>query len=73
MTNTKKHDEAKPKMSLLPFDALREAAKVLTFGAKKHEAHNWRKGMKWSRIEDAMLRHYESYASGIDIDEEWFA
>ena len=66
----KKKDEGKPAMSLLPFEALKEVARILTFGAIKYEAHNWRKGMKWSRIESAMLRHYERYASGENIDPE---
>lgn len=65
-----KYDGDKPIMSLLPFEALREVAKILTFGAKKYDAHNWRKGMRWSRIESALLRHYERYAMGEDIDPE---
>lgn len=32
-------------------------AKVLTFGARKYGDHNWRKGMAWSRLVAAALRH----------------
>jgi hypothetical protein len=65
-----KHDQKKPIMSLLPFEALTEVAKILTFGKDKYGAHNWRNGMKWSRVESAMLRHYAAYADGEDIDFE---
>jgi hypothetical protein len=57
-------------MSLLPFVALKEIAKILTFGKAKYGAWNWAAGMDWSRIESAMLRHYEAYARGEDYDEE---
>lgn len=66
----KKFDQEKPLMSLLPFEALREVAEILTFGAVKYGHHNWRLGMKWSRIQDAMLRHYEAFARGEDFDPE---
>jgi len=64
----KKFDEDKPKMSLLPFVALREIAKILNFGETRYGAWNWAKGMDWSRVESAMLRHYERYAMGEDVD-----
>jgi len=57
-------------MSLLPFDALEHVARVLTFGAKKYSAHNWRKGFDWERLEDAMLRHYLAYTRYEDLDPE---
>ena len=70
MSEGVKNDQEKPVMSLLPFEALKEVAKILTFGMGKYGPHNWRGGMKWSRIESAMLRHYEAYARGEDFDGE---
>lgn len=67
-TEGKKYDLGKSMMSLLPFEALREVGNVLTYGAKKYASHNWRKGMKWSRVQDAMLRHYERFALGEERD-----
>ena len=64
----KKYDLGKSMMSLLPFEALRAVGDVLTYGANKYAAHNWRKGMKWSRVSDAMLRHYERYSLGEERD-----
>ena len=65
-----KFDQNKPIMSLLPFVALKEVAKVLTMGASKYGKYNWLSGMEWSRIESAMMRHYEAYQRREDFDEE---
>lgn len=65
-----KHDEDKPRMDLLPMEALELVAKVLTFGAKKYGDHNWRKGMKWGRLHAAALRHLSAWARGMDLDDE---
>ena len=65
-----KADTGKPPVSLIPRSAALAEAEVLDFGAKKYAAHNWRKGMKWSRLVDAMLRHALAYADGEDLDPE---
>lgn len=66
----KKSDEGKPPISLIPRIAMEQEAHVLAFGRKKYEAHNWAKGMKWSRLIDALLRHAFAYADGEDLDPE---
>lgn len=65
-----KHDNNKPGISLLPPEALLEITKVLDFGAKKYDAHNWRKGFKYTRVISAVLRHIFAYLSGEDKDPE---
>jgi hypothetical protein len=65
-----KADTGKAPMSLLPRSALVAEAEVLAFGARKYAAHNWRKGMKWSRLLDAALRHLTAFADGEDTDPE---
>src|SRR3990167_8572215 len=65
-----KYDLGKSRMSLLPFEALRAVGDVLAYGASKYNSHNWRKGMKWSRIQDALLRHYERFSMGEERDTE---
>jgi len=65
-----KHDIDKPQMDLLDPYAMEQLAAVLTFGAKKYEAHNWRKGFKYSRLIAAALRHIFAYARGEDNDQE---
>lgn len=66
----KKLDQDKPPMSLIPYMAIREIAKVLAFGAKKYEPWNWAKGMDWSRLISAAERHLGAFKDGIDADEE---
>ena len=65
-----KHDSDKPPLALLPFDALEEISKVLQFGAEKYDAHNWRKGFKWSRLISSTLRHFSAWIQGEDKDPE---
>lgn len=65
-----KHDQGKPRMDLLPKELLEEVAKVLTFGAEKYDAHNWRGGMDWSRLIGACQRHLIAWNDGEDTDEE---
>jgi len=66
----KKFDEGKARISLLSSDAILEVAKVATMGAQKYDDHNWRKGMKWSRLMDAAERHLLAYNKGDRVDKE---
>lgn len=65
-----KHDAGKPSLSLIDKTALVELARVLDFGAKKYAAHNWRGGIKWSRILDSAMRHLQAFNDGEDLDPE---
>jgi hypothetical protein len=65
-----KKDAGKAPLGLLPSQPLTEIAKVLAFGAKKYEPHGWRKGMDWSRLYDAALRHLLAFKEGEDRDPE---
>ncbi len=65
-----KADTGKPQLSLIPSSALFGMGKVMTFGAQKYAAHNWRKGMDWSRLLDALLRHTMAVVDGEDFDAE---
>lgn len=66
-----KHDQAKIKMGLISSRFLRGLADVLTQGAEKYAAHNWRKGMATSRYYDALQRHLTAWNDGEDNDPEW--
>lgn len=66
-----KDDTMKPRMELLPPDALVEIAKVFTMGAEKYSDRNWERGMDWGRIYAATMRHLSAFWSGEDIDSEW--
>ena len=65
-----KYDSNKPMMELLPAYALEQIAGVLTFGARKYAPYNWQKGIEYSRLIGAALRHLFAFARGEDRDPE---
>jgi len=65
-----KDDKDKDRMGLLSSEAMRQIAKVMTKGAVKYDAHNWRKGIAWSRVYDAIQRHLVAWNAGQDKDPE---
>lgn len=66
----RKDDQEKIRLELVPPDALLEIGKVLTFGAQKYAPRNWERGMSWSRILGAILRHTMAIMRGEDRDPE---
>jgi len=64
------YDTDKPRMDLIPYDALQEVAKVLGYGAKKYTPGNWTKGIKLSRLIGSAERHLGEFKEGRDIDPE---
>jgi hypothetical protein len=65
-----KFDQDKPRMDLIDPLALEGLAAVLTFGAKKYAAHNWRGGLSYSRLIAALIRHLFAIMRGERIDPE---
>lgn len=66
----KKLDDGKIRMDLLDPLAIEGLASVLTFGANKYAAHNWRKGISNSRLIAALLRHLFAICRGEITDKE---
>lgn len=66
----RKADEAKDPLDLLSPIALTQMAKVMAFGAKKYNRDNWRKGIAFTRIIGAALRHTLAYLGGENKDPE---
>lgn len=66
----KKFDEGKPELGLVPKSLIWAIGAILTFGAKKYGAHNWRKGLAWSRAYNATLRHLTAWWDGENLDKE---
>ena len=58
----KKFDADKNRLDLIPMQVMEEIGKVLTIGAQKYGKDNWKKGMKWSRLQAAALRHYSQWS-----------
>ncbi len=65
-----KHDSDKIRLELISPVALELLGKVLTFGVRKYEAWNWAKGMLWSRVYGATLRHLNAWWAGESLDAE---
>ena len=63
-----KFDQEKLRMDLLDPEFLEDVSKVLTYGSKKYNAHNWRGGLNYSRIIGAIYRHLTAINKGEDID-----
>jgi len=64
MSEGKKNDEGKLRYDLIPPAPLEALAAVYTLGAKKYGAHNWRKGLAWSRVYAALMRHLQAWWQG---------
>lgn len=65
-----KHDEDKPRLDLISPVWLEGVGKVLAFGAKKYEPHNWRKGLAVCRLLASTMRHILQFMAGEDLDKE---
>ncbi len=65
-----KFDFGKNRYDLLDPYALDEVTKIYTFGCDKYQDHNWRKGIKWSRVFGALMRHSWAFWRGEEIDSE---
>lgn len=65
-----KYDTGKPPLDLLDPTALEGLAAALQFGARKYAAHNWRKGISYSRLIAALLRHSFAILKGEYTDPE---
>lgn len=68
----KKYDAGKNRLELIPTELIEGVGKVLTFGAQKYEAENWRKFKKedHKRLIGAAMRHLEQYRKGEYTDPE---
>ena len=65
----KKNDKEKVMMSLVPWVAIHEVARVMTYGAKLYGCGNWRH-VETARYMDALMRHIYAYRMGERDDNE---
>ena len=72
MNQAIKEDEDKPRIDLIPPQAIIDIAEVLTYGAGKYDSHNWRDngGLDYSRLYAAAQRHLLSFWDGQSLDKE---
>lgn len=69
-TKALKNDSGKPKISLIPKEALWGMAQALTYGANKYGQYNFKAGITYTRLADAAYRHLSAFMDGENIDEE---
>ena len=68
---TAKHfDEGKPALQWIPYEPLTDIAKVFEYGAIKYGQHNFKGGMKWSKMVGSILRHTYKFMNGENLDDE---
>lgn len=68
-----KKDTGKNRLELIEPAFVEGLGNILTFGANKYEAHNWKKGgdaVSIERIKGSLLRHLYSYLNDDKIDKE---
>ena len=65
-----KDDTGKPRIHLIPTEAILGMAAALEMGAKKYGDYNFRKGISYTRIINSLLRHTLAYLGGEDKDSE---
>lgn len=65
-----KFNKGKVDLALLSPLALIEEAWTLSAGKVKYEAHNWRKGIPYSELLSALMRHLLLFLAGEDNDDE---
>lgn len=71
LTEGTKYDEEKIRFDLFSPSFAQDVSVVLTKGAEKYEAHNWEKGILYSRVYAALQRHLNAWWQGEDNDPEW--
>lgn len=64
-----KYDSDKPEVDMVPNALVYGAARAFMYGANKYSKDNWRLGMEWSRLRNAIERHLRSWWEGDEIDE----
>ena len=65
-----KYDHGKARYDLIPPEALDGLARLYGMGAGKYEDRNWEKGMCWSRVFSAMMRHAWKWWRGKEYDQD---
>jgi hypothetical protein len=66
----RKDDSDKLRFDLIDGGSLTDLARVYTFGARKYTDRNWEKGIQWSRVFGAVMRHMWAFWNGQDLDPE---
>lgn len=69
-TGAIKYDQDKPRIDLVEAEYILGTAAVMTMGAAKYGAHNWKQNLEIERIYSAAMRHLLAFWKGEVIDPE---
>jgi ubiquitin-protein ligase len=70
MDKSIRHNECKPKWSLVHYESLLPMIAVLEFGCIKYSRDNWKKGLDLKEILESMQRHLAALMDGEENDKE---
>lgn len=59
-----RYNQGKLRWSLVHFKSLEPLVRVLEFGARKYDDHNWKKGLNKEEILESMQRHLAAMIDG---------
>lgn len=65
-----RHNQGKPRWSLVDHQSLESLVRVLEFGEEKYGRWNWKKGLDKTEILESLYRHLIALMDGQDLDEE---
>lgn len=65
-----RHNQDKPRPTLIPPVWTEAMMRVLENGAKKYGVYNWQKGLNYSSVVDSLERHVLAFRNGEDRDKE---
>lgn len=65
-----KHDTDKIAWNLIDMPTFEKVVRVMMYGAAKYQKYNWKKGISFSRLYNASLRHITAFWKGEDLDTE---
>lgn len=65
-----KHDAGKPRIDLVPSEAIRAIARAFTIGEVKYGFENWKRCTDWKRVYAAAMRHMLAWNDGVLTDDE---
>ena len=65
-----KNDLGKARFDLVTPESLKKLVDIYTYVATKYDDRNWEKGIKWSRVFAAIMRHLWDWWAGEEDDFE---
>lgn len=65
-----RHNQGKPRWSLVSMKSLLPLVRVLEMGARKYADDNWKLGLKKREVLESAMRHLAELIDGEELDDE---